>query len=1123
MLMIRLLGQFSLRVENEFVLIPSRPAQSLFAYLALNPGLIHRREKLAGMLWPDATEENARGYLRSALWRIRKSFQGSEVERGDYLATTDMEVSFRESSKYNIDANQVLERKPSSEWTLEGLEEAVSSYEGELLPGFYDEWIVIERERIHAAYEHKMRVFLDQLLESRQWEDALNWAEHWITKGYAPEAAYRGLMIAHVGMGDLSSAIAVYRRCQDSLSRDLGVEPSEELRSLRDMLANGEMPSTMLAPVEMAPLLREDEPPAEGEPPYKGLTFFDVADADLFFGREALTSRLIGRIRENRFLAVVVGGSGSGKSSIVRAGVIPTLQRGKKLPDGTDPPSRSSDWAIEIFSPGVHPLESLALALTRDQESIQTAVSLIEDFERDPRTLHLASRQLTETLSRPRVMLVIDQFEELFTLCKDEQERSAFIETIMTAVDPVNDGPTTVLITLRADFYAHCSDYPRLRKALARQQEYIGAMSTEELRRAIEQPARKGRWSFQPGLVDLLIRDVRDEPGALPLLSHALLETWKRRNGRMMTLKGYAESGSVRGAIARTAENVYSGLDLEGKKIARRVFIRLTELGVETQDTRRRAPISELLTAPEQEIDVYSVLNKLADSRLITIEEETVEVAHEALIREWPSLRGWLEEDRDSLLLHRHLTNAAQEWETRDRDESELYRGTRLIRATQWANLHTDVLNQLERDFLKAANVWERTRRDERALQQERELENARKLANAERERAKTQARLSSRLRWFSIILSLLLILAIGAAGFALQQRNRAEGEAHIAKARELASAATNQLNIDPQLSIILALDAIKEVEMASGEVPHQVEEVLHKSIQASRLELKLGGHEWKVYNAVYNPDDTIIATASFDGTARIWDAHSGEPIASLDDGTRKAVKAVAFHPAGDLLATAGNDRTVRLWDVSTWKMIDELHGHTSNVSGIAFSPDGERLASVDLHGNAILWNLNSGAPAAVFRTDGKSPIAAVDFSPDGELLSASGDSLYVWEIQSGNTVLEIPGSDTESLTIGEGRLLGLSFSPDSTRIAAADFLGDARVFDARSGELLLVLKGHSDTITDPLHVPNSSSSSEINATLVKESSEADPLNRVILLIVSVSPHPSVIVDPSKGVLEAEL
>ena len=212
----------------------------------------------------------------------------------------------------------------------------------------------------------------------------------------------------------------------------------------------------------------------------------------------------------------------------------------------------------------------------------------------------------------------------------------------------------------------------------------------------------------------------------------------------------------MRGAIARTAENVYSGLDLEGKKIARRVFIRLTELGVETQDTRRRAPISELLTAPEQEIDVYSVLNKLADSRLITIEEETVEVAHEALIREWPSLRGWLEEDRDSLLLHRHLTNAAQEWETRDRDESELYRGTRLIRATQWANLHTDVLNQLERDFLKAANVWERTRRDERALQQERELENARKLANAERERAKTQARLSSRLRWFSIILSLL-------------------------------------------------------------------------------------------------------------------------------------------------------------------------------------------------------------------------------------------------------------------------------------------------------------------------------------------------------------------------------
>lgn len=1097
MITIHLLGQFSIRHDSEFVIIPSRPAQSLFAYLVLNPGLIQRREKLAGMFWPDATEENARGYLRSALWRIRKSFDEADVDWGGHLSISDIEVSVQKNSTYELDADRILERKTNEDWSLENLERAVSCYAGELLPGFYDEWIVLERERIQAAYEQKMRLFLNKLLEARRWEEALNWSEQWITKGYAPEPAYRALMIAHAGMGDLSSAIAIYRRCQENLSRELGVEPSEELRVLREALTKGEMPSEAMSSVESRRLSIDIEPPVPGNSPYKGLAFFDTSDADLFFGRETLTSRLVGRLRESRFLALIVGASGSGKSSVVRAGLVPALQRGKKLPDGTDPPKGSSQWKIVIFTPGVHPLESLALAITRDQDSLHTVTTLIEDFTRDPLVLHLASRRLTEATPAPRLLLVIDQFEEVFTLCRDEGERNAFIDNVMNAVDPESNGPTTVVITLRADFYAHCSEYPKLREVFAHHQEYIGAMSTEELRRAIEQPARNGNWTFQPGLVDLLIRDARGEPGALPLLSHALLETWKRRSGTMMTLKGYAESGGVRGAIAKSAENVYRNLDAKDKRIARGIFIRLTELGVETQDTRRRAQTSELITSSDKTERVYKVLNTLAEARLVTLDKETAEVAHEALIREWPTLRDWLEEDRESLLLHRHLTTAAQEWETRGRDESELYRGTRLVSAKEWAGSQPDEINPLEHDFLDASKSQEEHEGDEREAQRQRELETAKKLAKAERERAETQTRLSSRLRLFSIGLSVLLLVAIAAAAFALQQRSRAESESHIAKARELAAAAVNQFEVDPELSIILALDAIEEAKNAGRDVPPQVEEALHQSVQASRLVRELEGHDWHVYNAAYSPDDSLIATASFDGTVRIWAADDGELVAVLDDSTKRAVKDVAFHPDGSLLATSSNDRMVRIWDTSTWGMIMELEGHTSSVDAIEFSPDGEYLASVDFHGNAMIWDHDAGTPRYTFRTEDRSALGSVAYSPNGEYLSAAGDMLYVWEIQTGEKVMGIQGSGSEQNTLGQGRITGLSFSPDGSRIGAADFLGNAKVFDAKTGELDLILEGHSDTITDIVFDPDGNriaTSSFDRRVIIWDAHNGDPI-----------------------------
>lgn len=442
----------------------------------------------------------------------------------------------------------------------------------------------------------------------------------------------------------------------------------------------------------------QQEAPADGAPPYQGLNYFGFADAHLFFGRERLTAELAAYLRTHRFLAVV-GASGSGKSSLVRAGVIPALHYGQPLADGTLPPRGSQHWPIHIMQPKAHPLRELAATLLPDQESDLAQLRLMDELAQDARVLGLRASRLLSGGPAARLLLVVDQFEELFTLCKDPSERKAFVDNLLTAA--VDDGVSTVVITLRADFYAHCAAFDNLRTALANQQKYIGPMNKEELRRAIEEPAQLGGWELEKGLVELLLADVGNEPGALPLLSHALLETWKRRRGRTLTLTGYAESGRVQGAIAHTAEAVFKQLATpEQQAIAKNIFLRLTELGEGAEDTRRRAQLTELIPRPEVQPTIEAVLTTLADARLITTDKGEAEVAHEALIRNWPRLRTWLDEDREGLRLYRRLTEDALEWEHLHQDPAELYRGLRLEQAVTWERTTAIDLAPLEKAFL---------------------------------------------------------------------------------------------------------------------------------------------------------------------------------------------------------------------------------------------------------------------------------------------------------------------------------------------------------------------------------------------------------------------------------------
>jgi len=583
-------------------------------------------------------------------------------------------------------------------------------------------------------------------------------------------------------------------------------------------------------------------PPADVPCPYKGLEAFEPEDAGLFFGREELVDDLAGRLERHPFLAVV-GGSGSGKSSLARAGVVPELER------------RAPGAHSLIFTPGEHPLQEL--------ESRIDAVP--------PGT----------------VILVVDQFEELFTLCRDEGERRQFIDSLF---DSCSRG-VLVLLALRADFYGHCALYPTLAAALEDHQALVGPMTDEELRRAITLPAEQVGLLLEPGLVEGILRDVVGEPGGLPLLSHSLLETWKRRSGRMLTLIGYLQSGGVHGAIAKTADTVFNErLTPRQRTLARNVFLRLTELGEGTEDTRRRVLVGELILRPKQASEVDELLRLLVDARLLTTGDGTVEVAHEALIRHWPTLRAWLDDDREGRLVHRRLTEAAHEWEALGRDAGALYRGARLATVGEWAEQHDSELNELEREYVRESARVEAAERAE---------EEARRAREAALERRSLR-----RLRTLVGVLGVAALVAAGLTIFAFRQSQNSKHEARIATARQLTAASAANLDIDPERSILLALRAAEMYGATPGSVPRDTVEALHRAIEATRVRLTI--RDPATGSVAFSLDGTEVAgggtAAAGSGSAVIWDARTGRKLVALPE--RRHVIVVRFSPDGSRLYT---------------------------------------------------------------------------------------------------------------------------------------------------------------------------------------------------------------------------
>jgi hypothetical protein len=548
----------------------------------------------------------------------------------------------------------------------------------------------------------------------------------------------------------------------------------------------------------------EKLPPEPGEPPYQGLQYFDERDANRFFGREQLTVRVIGRLQRARFLAVI-GASGSGKSSLVRAGVIPALKSGGRLSDGSLPPSDSPHWAYRTFTPGGHPLDTLAAALSEPGALPTQLDNLRQELARNPQSLVLAIHSLLAREGSSHLLIFVDQLEELFTQTRSLEERQAFIQALSAISAEEDPQPVSLVVCLRADFYAQVAQHDALRELISQHQEFIGAMSRNELVDAVVGPLNQGGWKIQEGLVKVILRDVGYEPGALPLLSHALLETWKRRRGRTLTLSGYTESGGVDGAIRETAEAVFNGLTEQQRPIARLIFLHLTELTEDAQDTRRRAPFSELITRSTDEATIQAVINILAQARLVTTgtiepgETRVVEVAHESLIREWPTLRKWLTEDRQGLLLHRQLTEATEDWEKSGRDDGLLYRSRRLEAVEAWA-AKPDNANSL-------------------SLQEIAFLEATRKNAREEWEKEQRLLRLRRTQRIFAgVIASLVLVVALMAYLNLRPRPSRMDGLYNIAIAEFAELGADGQIHPIPDGSGLKTSQNIASALQASLE-----------------------------------------------------------------------------------------------------------------------------------------------------------------------------------------------------------------------------------------------------------------------------------------------------------------
>ncbi len=966
-----------------------RRDRAVLTALAMCVGRSVSADRLADAVWganPPSTSPKA---LQGCVVRLRKALGATAIEtsaQGYRLAVPADEV---DSQRFERMVSRSRELLALGELERAGhlLTQALELWRGR---AFEDvEWwdvAVIESARLDELRLEAEELRVDTFLRTGRHPDVLAAAESMVKAAPLRERRWTLLALAQYQSGRQVEALRTIRRLKSLLADKLGLDPGPHLSSLEEAILRQD--DSLLAHVTR---------PTSSTCPYRGLMPYDVEDSESFFGRDNDVYTCLELLKTRNALSVV-GPSGSGKSSLVRAGVAASLRRDGHL--------------VVVITPGEHPMQSLEAAS-------------------DPRS---------------RSVLLVDQCEEAFSLCTDEAERNAFFAALVRRAEH-----EPLVLAMRGDRLTEVSAYPGFARLLERSVHLLGAMSEQGLREAIQAPARQAGLLIEAGLVDLLLGEVESKPGALPMLSHALLETWKRREGNTLTVAGYTASGGIRGAVAQSAEEVYTSIDSGQRLMLRDLVLRLVTAGAEGEPVRSRVPRRLLSADPDHE----HLIDLLVSSRLVTSDAGIVEIAHEALARAWPRLSAWLDDDVEGQRILHHLTGAADAWNSMGRPRSELYRGVRASHAMRWRAEHATRLTETEVAFLEA------TEKSEQSEQR------------AAAERASAQARLIHRLRWVLACAIILLVAALGAGGLALQQKGVAQANAAAAQAAQTTAEARRVGALalatdDIDLSMLLAVAGVRLDD--SPETRSSLLAALGQHPELIKSTQTVGS---RVSSFDVSPDGRTVVTYDSANHVRLHAIRTGVLLTEFQAGAEAQLateaQRVRFSPDGQTLAVvmaAPSTHPVTLLDADTLEKLavqpDGPRQWRWQVFDLVYSTDGHRLAAsmsrVQGSGNttratsawAFVWDLEAlERPPAGIRLPHSG--AGVALSPDGTRLYTTLP-LTIHELASG-TSMPVPHS---------APVERIAMTPDGRLLVAAGG-GGLLVMDGASGELRRRLQGNGD------------------------------------------------------------
>jgi WD40 repeat protein/energy-coupling factor transporter ATP-binding protein EcfA2 len=844
--------------------------------------------------------------------------------------------------------------------------------------------------------------------------------------------------------------------------------------------------------------------------PYQGLYAFREEDNDLFFGREQIVNDLTVAVKKKPLVAIV-GASGSGKSSIAFAGLIPRLKSER---------TRFADPAIASFRPGKNPFQAMAIAIASfskksfDRQHVDKIKrSSVREFfgnsnfgiEFPKNTINFSQQELEITLRNDcsalkklvdnlvnqnldtPIVLIIDQFEELYTL-SPEKERQPFLDVLLQAI--TNTANFTLVITLRADFYGHAIAYRPFSDALQGAVYNLGAMNREELQLVIEAPATQMQIKLEKGLTELLILEMKGHSGSLPLLEFALTQLWSRQKKGILTHQAYQAIGGLGEALANHAEAVYAGLSDRERFRMQRIFVQLVRWGEETEVTRR------LATREEVKPENWQLVTHLASSRLVvtnrneSTKEETLEIVHEALIKSWGRLESWLVCDRDFRKWQERLRGAMDTWKICDCDPEALLYGKQLVEAEEWSQQRFEDLSKAEQVFIGLSLK----RRDARLKQKQKQIITLRLLLG---------------------LTSVAFLLAAGLSLITFKESQRATESQIEAIATSSESLFTLDRKLDALVRAIEAKQLLQKLGKVDEKLKSHVNILLAQTIygadeynrllgtdaiafshdgnfiatnRIAAIEIwKKNGTLWKtlfennsrIWSLAFSPDRNLLASAHDDKTVKLW--IDGKLLSTLE-GHRGIVREVVFSPNGRFLATASDDKTVKLWNLNG-KLISTLEGHNNGVLGIAFSPDGRVLASASSDKTIKLWNQKGKLLNTLYGH--RDEVRSVAFSPDGRLIaSASSDkTIKLWQRDDTGEFAESQTFEGHTAVVSK-----VAFSPDGRTIASASWDTTVRLWSLE-GALLDNFKGHTQRVWDLAFSPDgktlaSASNSEMKVRL---------------------------------------